>query len=69
MKYIVKTPSEHFKGIRSGVQFVRGTAELEDDKLVQVFKDLGYEVTEIKAEATEEEVKPKKPANKKKRGE
>ncbi|MCS0827389.1 hypothetical protein NX029_26095 [Cytobacillus firmus] len=70
MKYIVKTPSAIFNGKRAGVHFSKGTAEFTDEKLVAVFKDFGYEVTEVKeAEVKQEAEKPKAKKATKKRGE
>lgn len=67
MKYTVKTPSESFNGKRAGIQFNRGLASFEDAKLIQIFTELGYEVSEVK-EAIATEKKPAKPKAKK-RGE
>ena len=62
MKYIVNTPSTSFEGKRAAVDFRKGTTgEIElTDKQVQVFKELGYTVVEVKAE-----VKPTKRTTKK----
>lgn len=57
MTYKVKTPSNSFNGKRAGVYFRNGEATVEDQDLIPVFKDLGYEVEEPQPE--------KKPAAKK----
>lgn len=68
--YTVKTPSESFNGKRAGIQFIRGLASFEDTKLVKVFKELGYAVSEVKEAAAATEKKPAKAKPKaKKRGE
>jgi hypothetical protein len=48
MKYLVEVPSKVFDGIRFGVKFAQGKAEIEESK-VEAFKMLGYEVTPIEA--------------------
>jgi hypothetical protein len=45
-KFIVKTPVETFDGVQMGIQFVHGEATIEDEKVANLFKNLGYEVKE-----------------------
>jgi hypothetical protein len=72
MAYLVKTPSESFNGKRAEVSFVKGAASFDNPELVPVFKEMGYEVTEVKEVAAKEEVAAepvKEKPKRKKRGE
>lgn len=62
MEYTVKTPSKTFVGKRAGVHFRNGEATVTDEKLIPIFRELGYEV-----EGAEEKPKAvKRPAARKK---
>jgi hypothetical protein len=58
-KFTVKSKSEGFKGSRLGIPFIQGVASFDDENLVPLFEDLGYEV-----EGKEEKPKPKTTAKK-----
>jgi len=46
--YKVYAPNKGYAGIFAGVAFVNGEAETEDKRMIQWFKEKGYEVEEVK---------------------
>jgi len=69
MTYTVKTPSNSFNGKRAGVYFRNGEATVTDTDLIQVFKDLGYEVVEPEPQPQPKPAAKKAPARKKREAE
>jgi hypothetical protein len=54
MEFHVKTPSKSFNGKRAGIFFRNGEATFTEERLVEVFETMGFEV-----------IKPEKPKVKK----
>lgn len=61
----IKSPNKDYTGVSASVPFCNGVGETEDPRLIQWFKEHGYEVEETLEKASEEAEKAEKPVKEK----
>lgn len=61
----IKSPNKDYTGVSASVPFCNGVGETEDPRLIQWFKEHGYEVEETLKKASEEAEKAEKPVKEK----
>lgn len=61
----IKSPNRDYTGVSASVPFCNGVGETEDPRLIQWFKEHGYEVEETLEKASEEAEKAEKPVKEK----